>query len=180
MALVLLAGCAAEEGAPPSAPSMTTTQSSSGPSAPEVAHPIDLSEYDACDLVGPADVGIVGYDSDVQMGLGDDECFYMPNSGGSGGMVLTVYREASPLVSAYERDAETYEKFEPWDFHGYPGVVEAETIESGVCIVIVGTADDQGVMVLKYPDVGRDPEMIDAACGLLTLLGERIVENLGV
>ncbi|MFC4856927.1 hypothetical protein [Actinophytocola glycyrrhizae] len=50
----------------------------------------------------------------------------------------------------------------------------------GVCIVIIGTADDQGVMVLKYPDKGHDPKTIDAACGLLTLLGERVVENLGV
>jgi hypothetical protein len=94
--------------------------------------------------------------------------------------LITVYRDASPLVSAYEQDAETYEKFEPWYFHGYPGVVEAETIEDGVCIVIIGTADDQGVMVLKYPDKGHDPNTIDAACGLLTLLGERVVENLRV
>lgn len=161
------------------APPTTTTQSSP-PSAPAVGKPIDLSKYDACDLIRPADVGIVGYDADVQRGLGDDECHYMPDSDGAGGMVITVYRDASPLASAYERDAETYEKFEPWDFHGYPGVVEAETIESGVCIVIIGTADDQGVMVRKYPDKGHDPRTINAACGLLTLLGERLIENLGV
>ncbi|MGB3443593.1 MAG: DUF3558 family protein [Actinophytocola sp.] len=179
MALVLLGGCAAEEGAPASAPSTTVTQPSR-PSAPAVMSPIDLSAYNACDLIGRADAGIVGYDADVHMGLGDDECHYSSDSGGVGGMVITVYRDASPLVSAYKRDAETYEKFTPWDFHGYPGVVEAETIKGGVCVVIIGTADDQGVMALKYPNQGHDPEKSDVTCLLLTLLGERIVENLGL
>jgi hypothetical protein len=94
-------------------------------------------------------------------------------------MAVTVYRDVSPSVSAYERDAPTYEKFEPREFLGYPGVIEVETIEGGVCIVIVGMADDQGVMLLKYPDLGRDPATLDVACGLLTLLGERMMENLG-
>jgi len=176
--LVLLGGCAAEEGAPSSMP-LTSTSQSAGPSVPAVVHPIDLAKYGACDLIGLADVGIVGYDTDVQMGLNGDECTYYYNTGRSGAMTVTVYRDVSPLVSAYERDAQTYEKFEPRDFLGYPGVVEVETVEGRVCIVIVGTADDQGVMLLKYPDQGKDPATIDAACGLLTLLGERMMENLG-
>jgi hypothetical protein len=95
-------------------------------------------------------------------------------------MTVTVYRDASPLVSAYERDAKTYEKFEPHRFLGYPGVVEVETVEDGVCVVIVGTAVDQGVMLVKNPDRGWDPATLDTACGLLTLLGERMMSNLGV
>lgn len=161
-ALVLLSGCAAEEGHPAPAPAPSTTSAHPArPSAPPVTEPIDLSRFGVCDLIGPADVGIVGYDPDVQMALVDDECHYIPNMGGTGGMVITVYRDVSPLVSAYEQDAPTYEKFKPWDFRGYPGVVEAETIDGGVCIVVIGMADDQGVMVLKYPDVGHDPEDID-------------------
>jgi hypothetical protein len=178
LALVLLGGCAAEEGAPASIRSTSTSQSA-GPSVPAVVAPIDLAEYGACDLIGPADVGIVGYDTDVKMALGGDECLYDTGDRRLGAMTVTVYRDVSPLVSAYERDAPTYEKFEPREFLGYPGVVEVETIEGGVCIVIVGMADDQGVMLLKYPDLGRKSATLDAACGLLTLLGERMMENLG-
>lgn len=177
LALVMLGGCAVEEGAPTSKSSTSTPQSTE-PSVPAVVDPIDLAGYDPCDLIGPADVGIVGYGTDVQMTQGSDECNYY-NGGRSGSMTITLYRDASPLVSAYERDARTYEKFEPRKFHGYPGVVEVETIEGGVCVVIVGMADDQGVMLLKYPDMGRDPATLDTACSLLALLGDRMMENLG-
>lgn len=92
--------------------------------------------------------------------------------------MLKLYFDRSPLAVAYERDADRYELFEPFEALGYPAVVEAETAADGVCVVIIGTADDQGLMLVKYPDKGYQPSDMRGACGLLRLVGEGAVETM--
>lgn len=146
---------------------------------PAVANPLDLAGYDPCDLLALGDLGVIGYGQEADATALTDECQYTDDVR-AGALMVKLFLEESPLSAAYERNAASCEKFEPREILNYPAVVEAEKVADGTCVVRIGTADDQGVVLVKYPDQGADPADHDAACGLLTLLSETVLHNLGV
>jgi Protein of unknown function (DUF3558) len=169
--VVLGAGCSVvrENPAPP-------VTSSVKPSVPRVARALDLGLYRdrPCALVNDAYLGAVGMSANHTDTSFTDSCFWEEPGTGNGGLMLRLYFDRSPLAVAYEH-ADRYELFEPFEVLGYPAVVEAETAADGVCVVIVGTADDQGLMLVKYPDKGFEPGDMRGNCGLLQIVGEGAV-----
>jgi len=171
----LVAGCAAREGP---APTVRTTSSSA--TVPPVPRPLNLAAHreDPC-LVAFSDLGAAGFGGEYREIVTTDKCFYEAAEGGGGGLALSLFVDSSPLAAAYKRDADHYELFEPRDLVGYPAVVEAEKIVGGTCAVVVGTADDQGLILLKYPDKGADPGGLTAVCDKVRALAELALRRLG-
>lgn len=151
--------------------------SSVKPAVPRVTHALDLGLYrdTPCALVNDAYLGAVGMSANHTGTSFTDECFWEEPGTGNGGLLLRLYFDRSPLAVAYELHADRYELFEPFEVLGYPAVVEAETAADGVCVVIIGTADDQGLMLVKYPDRGYEPGDMRGVCGLLQIVGEGAV-----
>ena len=174
--VALGAGCSVARENP--APVVTGPVTSSvKPSVPQVMRALDLDLYRdrPCALVSDAYLGAVGMSANHKGTSSTDECFWEEPGTGNGGLMLRLYFDRSPLAVAYERDADRYELFETFEVLGYPAVAEAETAADGVCVVIIGTADDQGLMLVKYPDKGYEPGDMRGVCGLLQLVGEGAV-----
>jgi hypothetical protein len=169
------AGCSVARENP--APVVTRPATSSVKSSvPRVVRPLDLDLYrdKPCALVSDAYLGAVGLSANYKGTSSADECFWEEPGTGSGGLMLRLYFDRSPLALAYEH-ADRYELFEPFEVRGYPAVVEAETAADGVCVVVIGTADDQGLMLVKYPDKGYEPGDMRGACGLVQIVADGAV-----
>jgi len=180
MTLVLAAVAAGCSNAVQSTPTtVTTSTAGEKPTAPQVHRALNIRTYGEhpCALLSPADLLPVGLGNSGEGSASGGQCFYEADPA-TGGLMLRVETDQSPLSAAYTTDADHYELFEPVTILGYPAVAEAETVAEGGCSLVIGMSDDQGIILTKYPDQTKVP--IDETCTQLKKLGEAALYIIGV